>query len=87
MHKQAAASANAQAPGESSWNVALLTEDMKSRGWLKFDLARRARVSHMTVGRFLNGQRQTARTAKKLARALGQDVERYLIRSSEAMAS
>lgn len=82
MHNSATeGTAPTATPGESSWNVELLAEDMKARGWLKFDLARRARVSHMTVGRFLNGQRQTARTAKKLARALGHDVERYLIRS------
>ena len=82
MHKSATERPGAPTTGESSWNVDLLTEDMKARGWLKFDLARRARVSHMTVGRFLNGQRQTARTAKKLARALGHEAERYLIRAS-----
>ena len=70
-----------------TFNVALLKDDMTARGWLAIDLARRARVSHMTVGRFLNGERQTARSAKKLARALGHDVSRYLVRSSEAVAS
>ena len=68
------------------YNVALLRDDMASKGWLATDLARRAKVSHMTVGRFLSGERRTARTAKKIARALGRDVEHYLIRSSEAVA-
>ena len=67
-----------------SYNVALFRDDMASKGFLPMDLARRAKVSHMTVGRFLSGERRTARTAKKMARALGHDVERYLIRSAEA---
>lgn len=70
----------------ATWNVALLRDDMKSRGWLPIDLARRAKVSHMTVGRFFTGERQTARSVKKLAKALGYEVDRYLIRSREAVA-
>ena len=59
---------------------------MAERGWLPVDLARRAKVSHMTVHRFLRGERQTARTAKKLATALGHSVRRYLITSRRAVA-
>lgn len=67
-----------------TFNGQLMAEDMASRGWQRKDLARRGRTSAMTVGRFLSGEFQTPRTAKKLAKALGHDVERYLIRSTEA---
>lgn len=75
MHKTAGA----------SYDVALLRDDMTTKGWLPVDLARKAGVSHMTVGRFLTGERQTARMAKRLAAALGYSVRRYLI-SSKAVA-
>lgn len=55
---------------------------MAIRGWSKLDLAKRAKVADMTVIRFLRGDQQTAKTAKKLARALGYSVRRYLISSS-----
>jgi transcriptional regulator with XRE-family HTH domain len=61
------------------YNVSLLSDDMALRGWMAVDLARRAGVSHMTVHRFLTGERQTPRTAKKLAEALNRRVSRYLI--------
>ncbi len=56
-----------------------LAEDVTLRGWLPIDLARAAGVADMTVYRFLRGERQTPRTAKKLAEALGHPLERYLI--------
>lgn len=62
-----------------AYNVALIQHDMAAKGWLPVDLARRAGISHMTVGRFLSGERQTARMAKKIAKALGHDVPRYLL--------
>lgn len=68
------------------FDARLMSEDAALKGWSKSDLARKARVSDMTVIRFLRGASQTAPTAKKLARALGHDVGRYLIRSSEAVA-
>ena len=52
-------------------------EDMAARGWLKSDLARAANISDMTVIRFLRGQHHNARTAKKLADALGRPLHRY----------
>ena len=70
-----------------AWNVELFEADMAGKGWLAVDLARRAGVSHMTVGRFLKGERQTPRTAKAMASALGYSVRRYLIAHSKAMAS
>jgi transcriptional regulator with XRE-family HTH domain len=62
------------------FDVAKLREDIAERGWLPTDLARASGVSDMTVSRFLKGESQTARTADKLARALGRSVRRYLIR-------
>lgn len=67
------------------FNAQLIAEDMAIRGWQKVELAEKAGVADMTVIRFLRGERQTAKTAKKLARALGYSVRRYLI--SEALAS
>ena len=64
----------------------LIAEDMALKGWTKLDLANRAGVSDMTVIRFLRGQSQTAPTAKKLAKALGHSIRRYLISSREAVA-
>ncbi len=60
------------------YDVARFRSDMTRRGWLPIDLARAAKVSHMTVSRFFTGERQTARTAKKLADALGHNLRRYL---------
>lgn len=70
--------------GGVTYDVGQLEQDMAGKGWLPVDLARRARVSHMTVGRFLRGERQTARTALKLARALGFSLRRYLITGRKA---
>jgi len=63
-----------------------MAEDMALKGWNKLDLARRAGVADMTVIRFLRGERQTAKTAKRLASALGHSIRRYMISPSEAVA-
>jgi transcriptional regulator with XRE-family HTH domain len=60
------------------FNTQLIAEDMAEKGWTKLDLATQARVSDMTVIRFLRGESQTAPTAKKLADALGHPVRRYI---------
>ncbi len=65
------------------FNASLMQDDMASRGWLQVDLAEAARVSAMTVSRFMRGDVQSARTAAKLASALGHSPERYLVRSTE----
>lgn len=52
------------------YDVNLLAEDMADRGWFQKELAAKAGVSEMTVTRFLRGE-QTAKTAKKIANALG----------------
>jgi hypothetical protein len=58
--------------------------DMAVKGWLRSDLAARANVSPMTVTRFMRGEFQTARTAKKLAKALGRSVRHYLLTGKAA---
>lgn len=68
------------------FNTQLMAEDMAIHGLSKLDLARRARVADMTVIRFLRGERQTAKTAKKLARALGYSVRRYVVSAPRPMA-
>lgn len=59
-----------------------MRDDLDDRGWLKTDLARAAELSDMTVSRFFRGKQQNARTAKKLADALGQPLRRYRLASS-----
>lgn len=65
------------------YDVARMRDDIAGRGWLPTDLARAARVSDMTVSRFLRRERQTAKTAKKLAEAMGFSIRRYLVSSRE----
>ena len=62
------------------FDVGQLEQDMAAKGWLQADFARASGLSDMTVSRFLHGERQTNRTAKKLAGALGYSVRRYLVR-------
>ncbi len=60
---------------------------MAVRGWLSTDLAREAGVADMTVTRFFRGDHQTARTAKKLANALGYSPRRYMLRGDQGAAA
>lgn len=73
---------------EVDYDVSLMKRDLADRGWLPTDLAKKARVADITVSRFLRGKQQNARTAKKLARALGyKSARRYIVsRSREAVA-
>jgi hypothetical protein len=66
----------------------LMAEDMAAAGWLAKDLASRVRprVAVSTVTRFLRGESQTAPMAKRLARALGYDVRRYLAQPNREVA-
>jgi plasmid maintenance system antidote protein VapI len=70
------------------YDGSLMARDLQERGWLPTDLAKRAKVADITVSRFINNKQQSARTAKKLARALGYTTpRRYLLASSrEAVA-
>ena len=62
----------------AEYDVDRLRRDITERGWLPVDLARAADVNPSTVMRFFDGEFQTARTAQKLARALGYSIRRYL---------
>jgi transcriptional regulator with XRE-family HTH domain len=75
-----------KSPG-ATFNVALMRDDMTVLGLNIVGLARRARLSHMTVSRFLSGERQTAKSAKKLAKALGHDVAHYFVPSADVPVS
>jgi len=66
-------------PNRATYDIALLRRDLIEAGWMGADLARRAKISPMTVSRFLSGERQTPRTAKKIAQALGFSIRRYLV--------
>lgn len=66
------------------FNVQLMAEDMAVNGLDKLGLSKKAKVADMTVIRFLRAESQTARTAAKLAKALGHSVERYVVRSSQS---
>lgn len=68
------------------FDVARMREDLDAKGWQPADLADRAGVARSTVGRFLNGESQTARMAKRLAETLGYSIRRYLISSTKAVA-
>lgn len=61
----------------AKFNVERMVADMALRGWNNSDLARAASVSDMTVTRFLRGESQTAKTAARLATALGFSIRRY----------
>jgi transcriptional regulator with XRE-family HTH domain len=69
-----------------TYDVNRLREDMALRGWMQNDLARAANVVPQTVSNFISGKSQTAKTAGKLARALGYTVRRYLISNRKAVA-
>lgn len=78
--------ARSSAKTDAAYNVGLMRDDMVMKGWLAIDLARAAKVSHMAVSRFLSGERRTPRMAKRLAKALGKSISRYVIPSRQAVA-
>lgn len=69
---------NKIAPRKPEYDTELFADDMAKAGLLPIDVARKARVSHTSVGRFLRHESQTPRMAKRLARVLNQTPERYL---------
>ena len=70
-----------QRPTAARYNVALIEKDMTGRGWQPVDLAAkcRPRTAPSSVTRFLKGEVQTARMAKRLAKALGKPLDRYVL--------
>ena len=70
----------------SPWNVALMDADRLSKGMSFSDVAAEAGVSVASVTRFFKGKYRAPGMAKKIAVALEQDLDRYVIRRSEAVA-
>jgi plasmid maintenance system antidote protein VapI len=62
------------------WDVRLMADDMAVKGWHVADMARASGLSYKTVQRFLDGTVQTAKTAGKLAAALGRTTTRRYLR-------
>ena len=60
------------------FDTELLWRDAVAKGWNQRALAKKAKVSPMTVSRFLAGQSRNPRTARKLAQAIGTSVDRYM---------
>ena len=69
------------------FDVARMQQDLAAKGWQPTDLADRAKVARSTVSRFLNGEFQTARMAKRLANALGYSVRRYIVATEERVSA
>ena len=67
------------------FNHELLERDAAREGLNGSNLARKARVSQMTVSRFFRGGTIKPGTAKKLARALKQPLERYIVSDSTSV--
>ena len=62
------------------YDAGRIAADMALRGWEPKDIGRRAKLHPETVRRFLSGYCQTAKTAIKLARALGyRTTRRYMM--------
>lgn len=66
-------------PQTFRFDVALMQQDMAVKGWQPADLAATAELVPSTLSRFLNGRHQTARIAKRIAKALGQPLKRYVV--------
>lgn len=62
---------------QAVWNTKRVAEDMALKGWNAQEVARRGGLSYKTVERFLSGETQTAKTAVKIAAAMGYSVRRY----------
>lgn len=67
------------------YDVERMFRDIVGKGWQANELARRAKVSPSTVTRFLSGEFQTPKMAKRLSKALGHGPAHYLI-DQEAVA-
>lgn len=65
------------------WKTRLIRLDMELRGWNQRILATKAGVGENTVSRLLRGLPTTAPQVKKVARALGQRIDRYLVIESD----
>lgn len=66
------------------FNRQLMAEDAAAKGFTKLRWSQRAKVSDMSVIRFLRGERVTPALVAKLAKPLGYPVERYIVRKGQA---
>jgi transcriptional regulator with XRE-family HTH domain len=66
-------------PVKPTFDTQRVVEDMALRGWEQKDLAAASGLSAMTISRFMRAERQTVKTATRLAKALGYSIRRYLV--------
>lgn len=66
------------------YDLALMEKDMDLKGWRQVDLAAAAGLSPFRVSRALSGRRRNPRTLKRMAEALGHELERYLLEGTAA---
>lgn len=64
------------------FNRQLMAEDAAAKGFTKLRWSQKAKVSDMTVIRFLRGDKVTPAMVAKLAKPLGYAVDRYIVRKS-----
>lgn len=62
-----------------TWNTKQIRVDMTLRGWTQRELSKQAGVGENTVSRLVRGLPTTAPQVRKVARALGQRLDRYLV--------
>lgn len=67
-----------------TYDVERMKRDIAAKGWLPVDLARRAKVNPASVTRFLSGEFQTPRMAKRLSKPLGRAADYYLVDTEAA---
>ena len=64
---------------KAQFNGARILEDAALKGWTVNELSKRAKLADATTAKFLDGRVQTAKSAHKLAAALGHSVRRYFV--------
>lgn len=58
-------------------DTAQIVADMLDRGWNQSEMSRRSGVHESTLSRFIAGEHQTAKTLKRIAKALGRKPSDY----------
>lgn len=66
------------------YNVDLMKTDARAQGLTDTALALKAAVAQWTVSRIFAGGRPSPTTAGKLAKALGHDLQRYVVAERQA---